>query len=87
MKEINKIELKHPIKTPNGEVKSITLSRMPSRKDYKDAGRMTADEEEKVWYMVCALSAEKLTIEDTDFLILSDCQQVIKIFREYSGLE
>lgn len=77
--------LKHPIKTPNGEVSTITLSRLLTRGDYKAAKKLTSDEEEVVWHMVCAVSVEKLTIEDTDLLVLDDTQEVIKMFRSVSG--
>ena len=83
---MTKIELKTPIKTPNGEVKTITLTREPTRRDLKLAQRITADEEEQVWHMVCALSAEKLTVEDTEELTLADVRQVMDTFRSVSGL-
>ncbi len=83
---MTKIELKTPIKTPNGEVKTITLMREPTRRDLKQAQRHTSDEEEQVWHMVCALSEEKLTIEDTEALTLADVRQVMETFRGVAGL-
>ena len=83
---MTKIELKTPIKTPGGEVATITLTRQPTRRDLKQAQRITADEEEQVWQMICALSAEKLTIEDTEDLTLADVRQVMETFRGMAGL-
>lgn len=79
------VTLKHPIKTPNGEVGTITFSRLLTRGDYKAAKRLTTDEEEVVWHMICSVSVEKLTIEDTDLLVLDDTQEVLKMFRKISG--
>ncbi|AKN63944.1 phage tail assembly protein [Herbaspirillum seropedicae] len=83
---MTRIELKTPITTPNGEVRCITLSRQPTRRDLKLAQRLAQDEEEQVWHMVCALSEEKLTIEDTDALTLADVRQVMEAFRSVAGL-
>lgn len=83
---MTKIELKTPIKTPGGEVSTITLTRQPTRRDLKQAQRLTNDEEEQVWHMVCSLSAEKLTVEDTEELTLADVRQVMETFRSLSGL-
>lgn len=80
------VELKTPIKTPNGEVNTITLMREPTRRDLKAAQKITSDEEEQVWHMVCALSNEKLTIEDTDELTLADVRQVMEMFRSIAGI-
>lgn len=80
-----KIALKTPIKTPNGEVKTITLTREPTRRDLKAAQKITSDEEDQVWNMICSLSAEKLTIEDTEEITLADMRQVMDAFRKVSG--
>ncbi len=80
------VELKTPIKTPNGEIKTITLMREPTRRDLKQAQQITTDEEEQVWHMICALSDEKLTIEDTDALTLADVRQVMEMFRSVAGI-
>lgn len=83
---MTRIDLQTPIKTPGGEITSITLTREPTRRDLKQAQRITDDEEEQVWHMVCALSAEKLTIEDTEDLTLADVRQVMDTFRRMAGL-
>jgi hypothetical protein len=80
------VKLGKPIKTPNGEVKTITLSREPIRRDLKAAQKKTTDEEEQVWHMICDLSVEKLTIEDTEELTLADIRRVMVFFRELTGL-
>lgn len=81
-----KITLKTPITTPGGEVKTITLTREPTRRDLKAAQQITSNEEDQVWHMICALSAEKLTIEDTEELTLADMRQVMETFRNIAGL-
>ena len=83
---MTKITLKKPIKTPSGEVKAITLTRESTRRDLKAAQQITSNEEDQVWHMICSLSAEKLTIEDTEELTLADMRQVMDTFRKVSGL-
>jgi hypothetical protein len=80
------VRLAKPIKTPNGEVSTVTLAREPIRRDFKAAQKKTSDEEEQVWQMICDLSVEKLTVEDTEELTLADVRRVMDFFRALSGL-
>lgn len=81
------IDLKHPIKLANGEtLKTITLTRLPTRKDFKEAQKVSTDEDDQVWVMICNLSAEKLVLEDTDALVLADVKAITEVFREFAGI-
>jgi Phage tail assembly chaperone proteins, E, or 41 or 14 len=81
-----KIDLLKPINTPNGVVGTITLTREPKCLDLRNAQRKCADENDQIWHMVCALSAEKLVDEDINELSLADVQQVMGRFRQLAGL-
>jgi hypothetical protein len=77
---MTKIELKTPIKTPSGEVKTITLRRATVR-DLKQAQRVADNPSDVDTWLVSILSEEKLTNEDVEGLDLADWAEVQAAFQ------
>jgi hypothetical protein len=77
---VTKIELKTPIKTTNGEVKTITLRRATVR-DLKQAQRVADNPSDVDTWLVSILSEEKLTNEDVEGLDLADWAEVQAAFQ------
>jgi len=77
---MTKIELKTPIKTPGGEVKTITLRRATVR-DLKQAQRAADNPSDVDTWLVSILSEEKLTNEDVESLDLADWAEVQAAFQ------
>lgn len=81
---MTKIELKTPIKTPNGEVKTITLRRAKVR-DLKEVQRLGLSDADQELMLLARLSEEKLTPEDMEELDLADYAEVQRVFRTLVG--
>lgn len=79
-----KIELKNPIKTPNGEVKTITLRRAKVR-DLKEVQRLGLPDADQELMLLARLSEEKLAPEDMEELDLADYAEVQRVFRAMVG--
>jgi hypothetical protein len=81
---MTKIELKTPIKTPNGEVKTITLRRAKVR-DLKEVQRLGLSDADQELMLLARLSEEKLAPEDMEELDLADYAEVQRVFRTLVG--
>jgi len=81
---MTKIELKTPIKTPNGEVKTITLRRAKVR-DLKEVQRLGLSDADQELMLLARLSEEKLAPEDMEELDLADYAEVQRVFRAMVG--
>lgn len=81
---MTKIELKTPIKTPSGEVKTITLRRAKVR-DLKEVQRLGLSDADQELMLLARLSEEKLTPEDMEELDLADYAEVQRVFRTLVG--
>ena len=81
---MTQITLKYPIKTPAGELKTVTLRRAKVR-DLKESQRGNASEAEQELRLVASLAQENLTPEDLEELDLADYAEVQRVFRSIVG--
>jgi hypothetical protein len=75
-----KVDLAFPLKTPSGEVKSITFRRGKA-KDMMAAQRIEPDTARRELVLMSMLAEEKLTPEDLEELDLADLADVQNTFQ------
>lgn len=74
------VTLAFPLKTPSGEVKTITFRRGKA-KDMVTAQRLEPDAAKRELVLMAMLSEEKLTVEDLEELDLCDLHDVQEAFQ------
>ncbi|MDR2452338.1 MAG: phage tail assembly protein [Candidatus Accumulibacter sp.] len=79
--EAARVDLLYPLKTPNGEVKTIHFRRGKA-KDFVAAQRIESDPARRELLLMGMLSHEKLTMEDMEELDLADLVNVQATFQE-----